>query len=391
MEIYSPHDLLAKDYSFHRVYQPLNISATLKSKAEDFIVEEEVAIEFSGEGEHCWIYLQKKACNTDWVAQQLAKFCQVKKMAVSYAGLKDRHALTSQWFSVQLPGKPTPDWSAFEEFLLHGRQSDDETVRILQSFRHNRKLQRGALKSNFFKITLRQLSDDSDDAFERLEQRCQQISQSGVANYFGEQRFGRGHNNLEQAIRLFSAPHKKLPKHKRSIYLSASRSWIFNHILSARVEQGNWDRRLAGDVFMLDGRSACFTDSSNVAGKETAMMTGVADTGGIDEAALTEIAITEIERRLANKEIHPTAAMWGDGEIMVTGETAELESSIIDQMPVFRDGLVAARLQAQRRACRVIPGNLACLRQGDDLVVSFSLPAGSYATMVLAEIFSQLY
>jgi tRNA pseudouridine13 synthase len=406
LENYSPGDLLAKDYAFHRVYQPLKLSATLKSCAEDFIVEEDVSVDFSGDGEHCWIYLQKKACNTDWVAQQLAKFCQVKKMAVSYAGLKDRHALTSQWFSVQLPGKPTPDWSAFEEFFLQGRQSEDETVRVLQSFRHNRKLQRGALKGNHFRIILRDLSDNSEESSERIRQRCQQISQSGVPNYFGEQRFGRGHNNLEQAIKFFSAPHKRLAKHKRSIYLSASRSWIFNHILSARIEQHNWDKRLAGDVFMLDGRSACFKDSSigssgdtsgdvagHEAGHEAGQVAGLAEdvaAKDIEAVATTEIAIKEIERRLANNEIHPTAAMWGDGEIMVTGAAAALEASIIDRLPVFRDGLVSARLQGQRRACRVIPANMECFIQDDTVAISFSLPAGSYATIVLAEIFSQL-
>ena len=153
-----------KDYSCQRVYQSLNISAKIKSQADDFIVEENIDIEFSGEGEHCWIYIKKHECNTDWVAQQLAKYCKVKKLAVAYAGLKDRHAVTSQWFSVQLPGKPTPDWTEFEAWFL--TDGSDEKVQVLQSFRHNRKLQRGALKSNTFKLILRELSDTSEKTFE---------------------------------------------------------------------------------------------------------------------------------------------------------------------------------------------------------------------------------
>ena len=376
--------LLAKDYCFNRVYQSLNLSAKLKSCAEDFVVEENVDIEFTGDGEHCWIYIQKRECNTDWVAQQLARFCQVKKMAVSYAGLKDRHAVSSQWFSVQLPGKPTPDWSAFEDYFMRcndtadssgssGEPARNEYVRVLQSFRHNRKLQRGALKGNHFKITLRDLSDCSEKTFELIHQRCQQISRHGVPNYFGEQRFGRNFNNLDQAIKFFSAPKRKLDKHKRGLYLSASRSWIFNHILSERVTQNNWDKRVAGDVYMLDGKSACFKDS-------------------VDEDIDADTsAVEEIENRLANNEIHPTAAMWGEGDAMVTRQAARLELDIINQLPVFRDGLVAARLQAQRRACRVIPGDMLSYRQEDNIVIEFSLPAGSYATMVLAEIFSHLH
>jgi len=356
---------LDKEYSFAKVYQPLNVSAKLKSQLNDFVVEENISVKFSGEGEHCWIYVKKSACNTDWLAQQLAKFCGVKKMAVAYAGLKDRHAVTSQWFSVQLPGKPTPDWTEFEASF-----SDIETaenVQVLQSFRHNRKLQRGALKTNTFKITLRDLTDCSDEMFALLKQRCDVIAEKGVPNYFGSQRFGRNYNNLDQATKLFSNPRFRLAKHKRGMYLSAARSWLFNHILSERIKRHVWNKRLAGDVFMLDGKSACFKDE-----------------------IMDEDKINEINERIAINAIHPTAALWGEGDVMVTSLAAELESQIFDQFPVYCDGLIAARLQVSRRACRVIPGLLESYREKNNFVVSFSLPAGCYATMVLAEIFSDL-
>jgi len=351
---------LFKEYSFAKVYQSLAVSARLKAQVEDFVVEEYIPVDFSGEGEHCWLYLKKSRCNTDWVAQKLADYCGVKKMAVAYAGLKDRHAVTSQWFSVQLPGRPTPDWHDFEsDFSADGSV---EQIQVLQSFRHNRKLQRGALKGNYFKLRLRELSDTSDAMFDALQQRCQLIAQHGVANYFGPQRFGRNYNNLDQAVKLFSRPRFKLAKHKRGIYLSAARSWLFNCILSERINTGVWDKRLAGDAFMLDGKSACFKDD----------------------------ATDELVQRLELNEIHPTAPLWGEGEIMVSADAAELESRVIDRFPVYRDGLIAARLQSQRRACRVIPGQMQCRRLADDFEVSFTLPAGSYATVVLAEIFSEL-
>lgn len=351
---------LDKEYSLQRVHKSLNLSAKLKSKPEDFIVAENILVDFKGEGEHCWLYIKKRNCNTDWVAQKLASYCGVKKMAVSYAGLKDRNAITSQWFSVQLPGKPTPDWGGFES------DEGGESIRVLACHRHNKKLQRGALKSNTFAITLRELSNAGDETFLLLQQRCQLIAQQGVPNYFGPQRFGRNHNNLDQAIKLFTKPGFRLPRQKRSMYLSAARSWMFNCIVSARISLDLWNKRLPGDVFMLAGKSACFRDELEDAGSS-----------GIDQ-------------RLELGEIHPTAVLWGEGDTMVTSDAAELEASIIDQFPVYRDGLIAARLQAQRRACRLIPGEMQGHRQEDDLVVSFSLPAGSYATVVLAEIFSEL-
>jgi tRNA pseudouridine13 synthase len=369
-EILRDKNILDKDYSFARVYQPLNVSAKLKSQPEDFIVEENISIDFSNEGEHCWLYVKKCGCNTDWVAQQLAKYCGVKQMAVSYAGLKDRHAVTSQWFSVQLPGLPTPDWSDFESMVSVNNQPGED-IKVLESHRHNKKLQRGALKSNWFKITLRELSDTGNATFTLLKQRCESLSTGGVPNYFGLQRFGRNHNNLDQAIKLFANPRFRISRQKRGMYYSAARSWLFNLILSERIKCNVWDKRLPGDVFMLAGKSACFKD-------ELSEQSSDGDKAGLNE-------------RLQSNDIHPTAPLWGDGETMVELDAADFERRIIDQIPVYRDGLVSARVQSRRRACRVLPAQLDCYRQGEDFVVSFSLPAGSYATMVLAEIFSELH
>lgn len=361
MKIVVPENALPeKEYTFARVYQSLDVSAKLKVRAEDFVVEEYVPIEFSQEGEHCWLYIKKQGCNTDWLAQRLAVYCGVKKMAVAYAGLKDRHAVTSQWFSVQLPGKPTPNWADFESEI--NSMNGEERVQVLKSVRHNRKLQRGALKHNFFKIILRDLSDNSDEKIALLTERCQLISREGVPNYFGAQRFGRNYNNLAQSTKLFSISGLRLPRHKRSIYLSTARSWLFNCILSERIQRQLWNKRLSGDVFMLDGKSACFKDDG-------------------DEG---------INQRLIDGEIHPTAPLWGEGDQMVTDDVLTLENQIINQFLIYKDGLMSARLQIQRRACRVIPKQLEACKEGDDFIVSFSLPAGCYATMVLAEIFSEL-
>ncbi len=346
-------------YSFNRVYEPLPVSACFKTQPDDFIVEEQIPFSLSGEGEHCWLYLEKRLLNTDEVAQKLARFAGVKPLAVGYAGLKDKYAVTSQWFSVQMPGRETPDW----------RQLACSQIRVLDSTRHSRKLQRGALSHNTFRIRLREVrSPEQADAFDLLAARCEAIAAGGVPNYFGRQRFGRGLNNLDAAAAMFqpacenetSGRRKKqrLSRHQRSLYLSSARSWLFNHLLSMRIEQGNWNRRLPGDVFMLNGKTACFSDDGDAA----------------------------LEQRLAQFEIHPTGVLWGEGDSLVRGEAAALEENVVNRFPVFRDGLVAARVKAQRRALRLRPAAMHFEQQAGDLMVRFQLPAGAYATVVLDEL-----
>lgn len=337
-------------FKFTLAYPTLGIKAGFKKQAEDFVVEEHLPFDLSGEGEHVWLQIRKRNTNTDWLAQQLAKHVEVKSVAVGYAGLKDRHAVTTQWFSIYLPGKPDPDFSAIE--------SDE--VEILQSLRHSRKLQRGALSHNQFEIRLRKpASEQADvDVMAQLESRCRLLAEQGVPNYYGEQRFGRDRGNLLEAERMFARPKKRLPRHKRSLYLSAARSWLFNHILSTRITQSNWNRRLPGDVFMLDGKSACFRDD----------------------------ATEELEHRLERGEIHPVGSLYGDGESMCAGEALALEQTVFEVYPQLTSGLRAARLEPGQRALRLMPINLQTERDEKDFLVRFSLPAGAYATTVLREL-----
>lgn len=322
------------------------VTATFKSVPEDFIVEEELPFELTGQGEHAWLHVRKRNNNTDWVAARIAEFAGVNRQAVGYAGLKDRFAVTSQWFSVYLPGRDDINW---DEFQCEG-------VEVLDVTRHQRKLQRGALQRNRFTIRLRDI--EPVDAGDRLLERCLLIKREGVPNYFGEQRFGHGLRNLADAERMFTHPRKRIPRHKRSLLLSAARSWIFNAIVSQRVAAGVWNRRIEGDVFMLDGRSACFRDDGSV----------------------------ELEQRLVQGEIHPSAVLWGDGELMSSAECKTLESGVVDHYPVFKQGLIDARVEQQRRATRLLVKDIECRQDDAGAVLRFSLPAGSYATMVLREL-----
>lgn len=337
---------------FNLAYAPLGISAGFKVSPDDFIVDEQLPFELSGEGEHAWLHIQKRDCNTDWVAKALAKIAGVRSRCVGYAGLKDRHGLTSQWFSVHMPGMPDPDWMQIESV-----PGEEGNIKLLEARRHSRKLRRGALKENRFTIRLRDLKG-GDDLEAAIDQRCQLIAERGVPNYFGQQRFGHGMANLAAAAYMFSHDDLRLPRHKKSIYLSASRSWIFNRVLSQRVEQDVWDTKIPGDVFMLAGKTACFWDD------------GTAD----------------LDERIKNKEIHPTALLWGEGELRTQAQAAELENRMVDENPIFKQGLCRFKVQQMRRSLRVVPTNMIWQLQNDDLLLSFDLPSGCYATMVLREL-----
>lgn len=336
---------------FAHAYPPLGILAGFKLYPEDFIVDEQLPFELSGEGEHAWLHVQKRECNTDWLAKTLAKIAGVRLRCVGYAGLKDRHGITSQWFSVHLPGLPDPDWTQIE--LVEGEEGN---IKLLEACRHSKKLRRGALKENRFNIRLRDLK--GDDLAAAINQRCQLIAERGVPNYFGEQRFGHGMANLSAAAYMFSNDNLRLPRHKKSIYLSASRSWIFNSVLSQRIEQDIWDKKIPGDVFMLDGKTACFWDDDSV----------------------------DLDERINNREIHPTALLWGEGELRTQAQAAELENRIVDENPVFKAGLCQFKVQQMRRSLRVVPTNMSWQLKNDDLLLSFDLPSGCYATMVLREL-----
>ena len=320
------------------------LAAQLRSSPEDFLVEEILGYEADGEGEHALLWVEKRGANTDWVARELARFAGVPPLAVGYAGLKDRHAVTRQAFTVQLAGKPDPDWHAFPH----------AEVKVLAAARHKRKLKRGALRGNRFVLVLRQVEGDRA----RAEEVLGRIAARGVPNYFGEQRFGRGGGNVEQARAMFAG--RRVDRDKRSFLLSAARSHLFNEVLAARVERDAWDRPLDGEIWSLAGTRSWF-------GPEPF------------DAALAD--------RLARGDIHPSGPLWGQGETPARGEAAELETAIALANADLVEGLAAARMDQERRPLRLMPQQLRWRwLESDALELAFELPAGAYATVVVREL-----
>ena len=311
---------------------------------EDFIVKENLAFKPSGTGEHVFLQIAKTGENTDYVARQLARFANVRQRDVSFAGLKDRHAVTTQWFSVWLPGKADPDWTQFET----------DSMKVLQRMRHARKLKRGVLSGNSFKLIIRDWQGDQDKTIRQLEA----IKANGIANYYGAQRFGNEGQNVNKALAMFQGA--KAGREQRSLYLSAARSYLFNQILAYRVTRKMWNQPVAGDTYMFDLSHSCFK---------------------------SELPDAEIIRRLDAKEIHPTGALWGRGEAGVTADTLSIEQGIIDAYPELAQGLIASEVDKDRRALRVNVQDLDWQFVDDaTLALAFTLPAGSYATSVLREI-----
>ena len=327
-------------------YGKPTVHGLYKQQYEDFIVIEELGFDLTGEGEHILVYLEKKDCNTIYVAEQLAKYVGISAKNVSYAGLKDRQAVTQQWFSLHMPGKETPDFSQFD---LAG-------CRILQINRHNKKLKIGALKGNRFKIILRNLSDK-----QAIEPKLNLIKQYGVPNYFGEQRFGREQNNIIQAIKWASGEISVKDRKKRSFYLSAARSAIFNQIVSQRIEQNIQQTVLDGDILQLSKSNSWFVSSS-------------------DELPL-------LQQRLQNGEINITAPMVGDSSLGTASVALEFETSCLKRWSCFEELFKKERMATIRRSILLRPEQLEWQWISEnDIEISFYLPSGCYATSVLREL-----
>src|SRR5688500_9234058 len=264
-------------------------TGVLRATPEDFEVDEILGFDAAGAGPHALLRVRKRGANTEWVARELARAAGCKPFEVGFAGLKDRNAVTTQFFTVPR-GK-----RAAQEFIgLRG-----EGYEVLASAEHQRKLPRGALQGNRFEITVRQLRCDPAV----LETRLAQLSGGGAPNYFGEQRFGRDAANLVAVLRVNAHGEDRRTARggDRGFMLSAARSLIFNAILAERVGNGTWNRLSSGDVANLDGRGSVFP---------------------------VEVVDASLDARCSSLEIHPTAPLAGEGDSLAGGEVLAREQAV---------------------------------------------------------------
>jgi len=298
--------------------------ADIKTCNQDFVVDEFLDFEPSGTGEHLYLRVQKDGENTAFVSRALADVYGVSHGAVSYAGMKDRHALTSQWFSIHLPQPESPLPAELESL------ESLENVTVLACTRHLKKLRRGQIKKNQFVVVLRGVSGEH----RMLEQRLKHITQDGFPNYFGEQRFGS--ENLPLALQWMDVRRtRKIPGFKKALYISVLRSFLFNRVLSARIQQKNWNRVIPGEHVL---------------------------------------------------DMFPTGPLWGRGSCLSDLNAKDIEQAAIAPYPKIMDALEHVGLTKEQRNLVAVPSDMEWVFSNDTLCLRFSLAKGEYATSMLREI-----
>ncbi|MBF7071850.1 tRNA pseudouridine(13) synthase TruD [Glaciecola sp. MH2013] len=352
-----------------RLYGPSLGSAQIKTHLHDFIVEEELGFEPSGAGEHIFLWVEKSNLNTAYVAEELAKFSALPLRAITYAGRKDKYALTRQWFGVHIANNKEPDWSNFH---LDG-------ARIVKLTRNDRKLRVGVLKANRFELTLRNVSLNKGLTEQDLLERLNRIKLEGAPNYYGSQRFGEmrvsvtndNGQQTEQQMRLggnLSLAQKMIAgeairnRNKRSLAISAIRSWLFNEVIHQRIQQQQFNLVQLGDAMQLSGSNSFFIFNDP---KE----------------------LENIQQRLSCNDINITAPLVGDGQLHTSNEAKTLETNVLKEHTQLAQALNKLGLKQERRAIRVMPTEFEWHFSNTELTLSFTLPSGCFATSIVRELF----
>jgi tRNA pseudouridine13 synthase len=321
-------------------YGAAQVGARLKSIPEDFEVEEVLGFEPQGEGEHLFLWAEKRGLTTHELVERIARDHGLSAAPIGYSGLKDKHALTRQWLSLQLPGKADP----FDCPSGAGYQ-------VLQQVRHSKKLRPGSHKFNRFRLCLREV----ENLPQRTRQQMDSVLTQGFANYFGVQRFGRKADNVEQALAQLGK--RRLSRARKSILLSSLRSHLFNAILAQRIGLDHWQAPLEGDVFMLRGSHSIFSEPA--------------------DAALLE--------RYRQLDLSPCGSLYGSGHRLMSGQAAAIEQCVFAAHPEITACLDKQRSNLQMRPLRAVVESFSYDYDAEEklLRLEITLPAGSYVTTLM--------
>lgn len=323
--------------------RPLS-TAVFKFSADDFHVSELFSTEFSGQGEHILLKIEKIGLTTEELVKSLSKAIKTSVKFISYAGLKDKQSLSTQWISIHAPGKTIDGVDTLK----------GAGWRVIESTRHHKKLRPGFLTGNHFKIKLREVSNPQN-----LIQRIEHIKEHGLPNYFGQQRFGHESRNLITAQEILVNELKIKDRFLKGLYFSAARSWIFNQILARRVEEGSWNTALDGDVMQLGGTNSIFT---------------------------LDAVDPEISARIKQKDISPASPLPGQGPMLAKGEALSIIESVYLKWASWIKGLEHQGIENSWRANILHVEQLEYSNQAPNFELSFTLRPGAYATVVLREL-----
>ncbi len=333
------------------------IAGTLKAQPADFEVEEIPAYPPSGDGEHLFLWIEKRGVSADELTRHLSSLLDISPGDLGTAGLKDKHAVTRQFVSV--PRRIEP--------LLPSLNTDN--IRVLSSTPHKNKLRTGHLHGNRFRVLVRNVEPD---ALAKATVIADRVRLSGLPNYFGSQRFGNNGSTLKQGLSLLSETgasseqsRKSRDRHRSGrrflhrLALSAAQSWLFNQVLAERLRDGLLDRVLLGDVMQ------------------------VCATGGLFIAQ----DLAAEQPRFDTHETVMTGPMFGPKMKPTTDEPATREQRVLDAAQLSPDAFrrYGHLTDGTRRPLLVRPDDLQISAVPDGLLFEFALPSGSYATVLLRE------
>ena len=346
------------------------ISGRLKTVPEDFVVEEIPAFEPSGDGEHRYLWIEKRDVSHEQLLRHLASALSIRTRDIGTAGMKDKAAVTRQWVSV--PAKPQAAGAALV---------DSDEIRVLRESRHPHKLRTGKLRGNRFEILVRDVVRGSPDpappttaglpqptanlAIQVATAIADRINQTGFPNYFGPQRFGRDGSTLQTGLRLLRGEitPDDLPRARKRfllrLALNAAQSYVFNKALARRIDEGLFATVLPGDVMRVTSSGGLF----------------VAEDANVEQ------------QRLDSGEIAVTGPIFGPKMRQPSGEVAERERQLVDELGIGIEAWSQFRklTSGTRRPYGVLPGDLSIERDESGLRFRFTLTAGSYATVLLRE------
>ncbi|MDG2306097.1 MAG: tRNA pseudouridine(13) synthase TruD [Candidatus Binatia bacterium] len=310
----------------------------------DFRVDEIPAYPLSGEGEHLFLKVEKVGLNTAEVAQRVARAAGLRERDVGYAGMKDRNAITRQWFSVCCKDENAEAWNL------------GDGVRILEVTRHKNKLRTGHLTGNRFRIAVVDVPSGGE---ERVREMADELRRSGLPNYFGSQRFGRGGRNLSEAWAWLNGGERsgKRGRFANKLLPSVLQAEVFNRYTAARLADPT--ALLEGEVVRLEGSASGF----------------------VVEDVAAELL------RLKDGEIHRTGPLPGPKARPAGAAALALEERILADVGLTEESRAALGKHAPgtRRDLLVQPEDLEANASDGSLVLEFSLPAGAYATQVVRE------
>ena len=338
-------DPLVEPWRVPRLTALPGCGGVLYSAATDFLVDEQLPYTPSGDGEHLFVRVEKRGIDTFEVTRRFAAVWGIKADDVGVAGLKDRWAVARQWISI-------PVVADVEARL--GALDSDETLAILEVSRHTNKLRRGHVARNHFTVSLRNVGPEG---LARARATLAMLKEIGVPNTFGRQRFGRDGDNALRGLTRLRQP--KSRNRLGGLMISALQSAVFNRVLARRIDEGALRTALAGDVMQKH------------------------DTGGLFDVQ----SPADEQPRVDAVAISPTGPIVGKRMRAPSGVVAEQEAEALAACQLNHEDLPRFG-RGTRRPLRIPcdPDAQVEAVDGTTLRVAFSLPSGSYATVLLDEL-----